>query len=110
MAQSSQQVVFHVDAGELPLQISEDLYTQHLIRDRNAFDLYVRITNAGPKFEAGTFVLNRNMNLMQIVVRLEHGTADQDVVTIRVGVPLKLQAHDMASPRLGITADYRNNA
>src|SRR5712692_7623680 len=49
---TSQQVVFHVDRGELASQIGDDLYTQHLIRDRNAFDLYVRITNAGPKFQA----------------------------------------------------------
>src|SRR5260370_6844719 len=91
MAQSSQQVVFHIDGGELPLQISEDLYTQRLIRDRNAFDLYVRITNAGPKFEAGTFVPNRNINLVQIVDPLQHGTADPGVVTIPDGFPLPVQ-------------------
>jgi UPF0755 protein len=103
---TSQQVVFHVDRGELASQIGDDLYTQHLIRDRNAFDLYVRITNAGPKFEAGTFVLNRNMNLVQIVDRLEHGTADQVVVTIREGFPLKFQAQDVEKSGLGSAADY----
>jgi len=103
---TSQQVVFHVDRGELASQIGDDLYTQHLIRDRNAFDLYVRITNAGPKFEAGTFVLNRNMNLVQIVDRLEHGTADQIVVTIREGLPLKFQAQDVEKSGLGTAADY----
>src|SRR5260370_11365704 len=107
---TSQQVVFHVDRGELASQIGDDLYTQHLIRDRNAFDLYVRITNAGPKFEAGTFVLNRNMNLMQIVDRLEHGTADQVVVTIREGFPLKFQADDVQKSGLGTAADYLSAA
>jgi UPF0755 protein len=107
---ASQQVVFHVDRGELASQIGDDLYTQHLIRDRNAFDLYVRITNAGPKFEAGTFVLNRNMNLVQIVDRLEHGTADQVVVTIREGFPLKFQAQDVEKSGLGTAADYLSAA
>src|SRR5258707_10300128 len=73
MAQSSQQVVFHIDGGELPLQISEDLYTQRLIRDRNAFDLYVRITNAGPKFEAGTVLLNHNIKIAPIIDPPQHG-------------------------------------
>ncbi len=99
MAQSSQQVVFHIDGGELPLQISEDLYTQRLIRDRNAFDLYVRITNAGPKFEAGTFLLNRNMNMAQIIDALEHGRPDQLLVTIPEGFPLKFAPPPTTSPR-----------
>jgi len=103
---TSQQVIFHVDRGELASQIGDDLYTQHLIRDRNAFDLYVRITNAGPKFEAGTFVLNRNMNLVQIVDRLEQATADQVLVTIREGFPLKFQAQDVEKSGLGSAAEY----
>lgn len=106
VAQSSQQVVFHIDAGELPLQISEDLYTQRLIRDRNAFDLYVRITNAGPKFEAGTFLLNRNMNMAQIIDALEHGRPDQLLVTIPEGFPLKFQAQYVEKSGLGTAADY----
>lgn len=103
---TSQPVVFHVDRGEPAGQIGDDLYTQHLIRDRNAFDLYVRITNAGQKFEAGTFLLNRNMNLVQIVDRLQHGTADQVLVTIREGFPLKFQAQDVEKSGLGTAADY----
>ena len=103
---TSQPVVFHVDRGELAAQIGDDLYTQHLIRDRNAFDIYVRITNAAPKFEAGTFLLNRNMNLTQIVDRLEHGSPDQVVVRIPEGFPLKFQAQYVEKSGLGTAADY----
>jgi UPF0755 protein len=103
---TSQPVVFHVDQGELASQIGDDLYTQHLIRDRNAFDLYIRITSAAPKFEAGTFLLNRNMNMTQIVDRLEHGSADQVVVTIPEGFPLKFQAQYVEKSGLGTAADY----
>jgi UPF0755 protein len=103
---TSQPVVFHVDQGELASQIGDDLYTQHLIRDRNAFDLYIRITSAAPKFEAGTFLLNRNMNMTQIVDRLEHGSADQVVVTIPEGFSLKFQAQYVEKSGLGTAADY----
>jgi UPF0755 protein len=107
---TSQPVLFHVDRGELASQIGDDLYTQRLIRDRNAFDLYIRITNSAPKFEAGTFLLNRNMNMTQIVDRLEHGSADQVVVTIREGFPLKFQAQDVEKSGLGTAADYLSAA
>jgi len=103
---TSQPVVFHVDRGELAAQIGDDLYTQHLIRDRNAFDLYVRINNVAAKFEAGTFLLNRNMNLPRIVDTLQHGTADQVVVTIPEGFPLKFQAGYVEKSGLGTAADY----
>ena len=106
VSQSSQQVVFHIDQGELANQISEDLYTQRLIRDRNAFDLYVRLTNAGPKFEAGTFLLNRNMSMVQIINALEHGRPDQIVVTIPEGFPLKFQAQYVEKSGIGTAADY----
>lgn len=103
---TSQQVVFHIDTGELSSQIGDDLYAQHLIRDRNAFDLYVRITNAAPKFEAGTFLLNRNMSLSQIVDALEHARPDQLVVTIPEGYPLLFQATYVEKSGLGTAADY----
>ena len=106
MSTTSQQVVFHVDRGEVAAQISEDLYVQRLIRDRNAFDLYVRIKNAAPTFEAGTFLLNRNMNLAQIVDALGHGRPDQLVVTIPEGFPLAFQAGYVEKSGLGTAADY----
>lgn len=106
VSKTSQQVVFHVDTGELASQIGDDLNTQHLIRDRTAFDFYVRLNNAGPKFEAGTFLLNRNMNLVQIVDALEHGRPDQLLVTIPEGFPLKFQAGYVEKSGIGTAADY----
>jgi UPF0755 protein len=106
VSQASQQVVFHVDQGERANQISDDLYMQRLIRDRNAFDLYVRLTNSGPKFEAGTFLLNRNMTMVQIIDALQHGRPDQLVVTIPEGFPLKFQAQYVEKSGLGTAADY----
>ncbi len=106
VSKTSQQVVFHVDTGELASQIGDDLNTQHLIRDRTAFDFYVRLNNAGPKFEAGTFLLNRNMNLVQIVDALEHGRPDQVLVTIPEGFPLKFQAGYVEKSGIGTAADY----
>jgi UPF0755 protein len=106
VSQSSQPVVFHVDQGELASQISEDLYRQRLIRDRNALDLYIRLNNSAPRFEAGTFLLNRHMSMVQIVDALQHGKPDQLVVTIPEGFPLKFQATYVEKSGIGTAADY----
>jgi len=45
--------------------------------------------NAGPKFQAGSFVLNTKMSLAQIVNALQHGRADQKTITFKEGYPLR---------------------
>lgn len=103
---TSQPVVFQVDPGEVPSQVSDDLYAQHLIRDRNAFELYLRFTGAGSNFQAGTFLLDRNMTVPQIVDALQHGKSTQVSVTIPEGFPLREQAKFVERSKLGSAADY----
>ncbi len=103
---TSDAVVFRIDPGELPSQVSDDLLAQRLIRDRTAFDLYLRFTGAGSNFEAGSFSLNRNMTMAQIVDALQHGKSTQLSVTIPEGFPLREQAKFVARSNLGSAADY----
>ncbi len=106
IASTSHTIVFHIDAGETPTQIGQDLFNLGLIRNTIAFDLYTRITNAGPKLEAGVFVLNKNMSLAQIVSALQHGTADQKAITFPEGFPIREQAKVVESKGVGTAADY----
>jgi UPF0755 protein len=106
ISSTSEPVVFQIDPGELPNQVSDDLYAQRLIRDRNAFELYLRFTGAGSTFQAGSFQLNRNMTMAQIVDALQHGTSTQVTVTIPEGFPLREQAKFVERSGLGKAADY----
>jgi len=99
-------VPFHVDPGETPSQIGQDLYNLGLIRSTIAFDLYTRLTNAALKLEAGVFVLNTNMTLAQIVNALQHGKADQKLITFPEGFPLREQAKLVETKNVGSAADY----
>src|SRR2546430_7006185 len=81
LSSSSHNVSFHIDPGETPTQIGSDLYDLHLIRSTIAFDLYTRVTNAGPKFQAGSFVLHSNMSLSQIMSAIQHGRPDAKAIT-----------------------------
>jgi UPF0755 protein len=99
-------VPFHVDPGETPSQIGQDLYNLGLIRSTIAFDMYTRLTNAAPKLEAGVFVLNTNMTLAQIVNALQHGKADQKLITFPEGLPLREQAKVVETKKVGTATDY----
>ncbi len=98
----SHAVAFHVDTGETPTQIGSDLYDLHLIRSTMAFDLYTRLTDAGPKFQAGEFVLNLNMTMPQIVSALQHGRPNEKVITFPEGFPLREQAKVVEAKKIGV--------
>ena len=106
ISSTSHTVVFHVDPGETPTQIGQDLFNLGLIRNTIAFDLYTRVTNAGPKLEAGVFMLDENMSLAQIVSALQHGTATQKSITLPEGFPIREQAKVVESKGVGSAADY----
>jgi UPF0755 protein len=106
ISSTSHPVVFHVDPGETPTQIGQDLFNLGLIRNTIAFDLYTRLTNAGPKLEAGVFGLNTNMSLAQIVSALQHGKANQKSITFPEGFPIREQAKVVESKGIGTAAGY----
>jgi UPF0755 protein len=106
VSSSSKSVPFHVDPGETPTQIGQDLYTLALIRSTIAFDMYTRITNSGPKFQAGSFVLNTNMSMVQIIDALQHGKTDQKVITFPEGFPLREQAKVVETKKIATANEY----
>jgi UPF0755 protein len=106
VSSSSKSVPFHVDPGETPTQIGQDLYTIGLIRSTIAFDMYTRLTNSGPKFQAGAFVLNTNMSMVQIIDALQHGKTDQKVITFPEGFPLREQAKVVETKKIASADEY----
>jgi UPF0755 protein len=106
----SHAVKFHIDQGETSSDIGTGLLALHLIRSTLAFDLYTRLTDAAPKFEAGDFVLNTNMSLTQIVSALQHGNSQAQVVTFPEGFPLREQAKVVDGKQLGVPPNYFTSA
>jgi peptidoglycan lytic transglycosylase G len=108
VSSTSHSVAFHIDPGETPTQIGNDLYDLHLIRSTVAFDLYTRLTDAAPRLQAGAFLLNTNMSLTQIVTALQHGRPDEKTITFPEGFPLRYQASLLEQKKIGsiTAADY----
>jgi UPF0755 protein len=101
LTKESHKVTFHIDAGESSNQIGTDLADLRLIRSKVAFDMYTRLTDASPKFQAGSFVLDTNMSLAQIVEALQHGRPDEKTITFPEGFPLRYQAKLIDDKNLG---------
>src|SRR5256714_12116513 len=110
IASTSNNVTFHVDPGESPAQIGSDLYDLHLIRSTIAFDMYTRLTDAGPKFQVGSFVLSTNMSLSQIVAALQHGRPDEKTITFPEGFPAWYQSKLLDEKKIGVAPNYITGA
>jgi UPF0755 protein len=106
VSSTSQPVLFHIDLGELPAQVADDLLAKRLIRSKDIFEWYVRLTGVGTRFEAGSFLLNRNMSILQIVNAIQRSNPDQKVITIPEGYPLKFQATFVEKAWTGMGAAY----
>jgi UPF0755 protein len=103
VSSASEPVPFTIGEGELASDVGQGLSDKGLIRNRDVFDWYLRLTGAGATFQAGSFVLNRNMTMVQIVSALQHSKPNQKIVTIPEGFPLKFQADfvEKAWPGMG---------
>jgi UPF0755 protein len=106
VASKSQPVQFRVAEGESPDDIALDLKSKNLIRDVNAFNLYVRFTGDRSRFQAGDYLLNRNMSMSQIADALQHGRADQISITIPEGYTAAKIAELVAQSKLGTADQY----
>lgn len=92
VSSTNKTVPFTIKPDELPSQVGDELESKRLLRSRTVFDLYLRVTGAGSRFQAGSFVLNQNMSMVQIADALQRGNSDQITISIHEGFPIKFVA------------------
>jgi UPF0755 protein len=102
----SQPVTVHIDEGESPDQLAQDLQSKRLIRNKDVFVYYLRYTGARSRLQAGDFVLDRNMNMAQITDELQNGKPSQAALQFPEGYTLQLMSQEAAKAGLGSAADY----
>lgn len=102
----AQTVPFKVTPGETGNQVGDDLAAKGLIRSREAFQAYLKISGATPNFQAGDYVLNKGMNIPQLIDALGHAVADQFTFTIPEGYTLDRTASKWQAEGHGSAADY----
>ncbi|HEX6548469.1 MAG TPA: endolytic transglycosylase MltG [Candidatus Dormibacteraeota bacterium] len=106
VSSKSQPVPFTVAQGEGTVEIGDDLFSKGLIRNRDVWNIYLKISGRRGDIQAGDFVLNKNMNMADIAQALQHGTVDQVVVRIPEGYPIKFVGQQLEQQKFGTAADY----
>ncbi len=102
----SEPVPFTVELGEGADQVGADLQSKRLIRSQDFFDLYVKVTGTRSDIQAGDFILNRDMNVPQILEQLRHGKVDQKVVQVPEGIPAKFIAQALEQAGFAKAQEY----
>jgi UPF0755 protein len=102
----SQAVSFHIDQGESTDRIAQDLYNHRLIHSPEVFLVWLKYRDPNARLEAGDFVLNRNMNMLQIIRALGQSQVLQVAVSLPEGYTMQLMAQKAEQARLGTAADY----
>lgn len=96
-------VRFVVEPGTPARTIGSQLYAAGLITDELLFEAYIRVNGLTARLEAGTFILNRSMTMIEIVEMLQHAQASSVTITVPEGWRLEQQAEYLAEA--GIFAD-----
>ena len=102
----SETVSFKIIPGETGNQVGDDLAAKGLIRSREAFGVYLKVSGVTPNFQAGDYLLNKGMNVPQLIEALGHAVADQISFTIPEGYTMDRIASKWQAEGHGPASDY----
>ncbi len=83
---STEKIRFEIDKGQSTEEIAKNLKDKDLIQNADAFFWYVRLNQLAPKIQAGTFVLEKDMTIIEVVDAIQNASADTVWVTIPEGL------------------------
>lgn len=106
VASSEEPVIFTIDKGTGTSKIADDLENNGLIRNSFLFKVYLKLTNEGADFKAGTYAFVPGLSYKEIITALNNGDVQKEETvkfTIPEGYTLKQMAEKLDSE--GVTVD-----
>ena len=82
---SQSRVVFEIPAGSSLSSVAQILFERELIKDSWSFIIFSKIKGFDKKYQAGDYVLQKNLNFREISDILQHGRSAEIKVTIPEG-------------------------
>ena len=82
---STDRVSIDIVQGSTLNRIAEKLEEEELIRDASVFELYSRWNRLSQKYQAGSFVIQKNLTFSEIADVLQHGKGSEIKITIPEG-------------------------
>lgn len=103
----NQSAVFTVAKGEGVKNIAQNLKDKGLIKNKTFFGYYVFFDGSQAKFYAGDYLLNKNMNIIEVVDVLTSGKATNEaVITIIEGKTKKEIAEYLEKENIVFQKDF----
>jgi len=87
-ASDTSRVRVEIESGASPTEIGQLLEDKKLIRSKEAFDIYTRLTETRSQLQAGTYSLSPSESIEAIVAHLVAGRVDQFSLTFLPGATL----------------------
>jgi UPF0755 protein len=106
LSDSGRPVSVTISQGDTPSQVADQLHSKHLIRSRDAFVYYMRLSGGAGRLQAGDFSLSPNMSIAKIATTLQSGQLEQLSVAFPEGYTLKLMAKTAEKAGLGTADQY----
>lgn len=96
-----------IEAGSTPSQIADLLVEEKLIRSKQAFDIYTRLTDTLNNLQAGSYRLSPSESTPEIVKHLVSGNVDQFDITFFPGATLTDTTDKAESKKVDVTTILR---
>ena len=81
VSKESQEVTVEIELGSTSSSIAEELKEKDLIKNVSAFKIYIKL-NKITNFQAGSYTLNKNMDVKEIIEALQTGVVYGDSIKI----------------------------
>jgi len=92
-----------IEVGSSPSQIGDLLVSKQLIRSKQAFDIYTRLSRTQNKLQAGDYRLSPAESTPEIVKHLVSGNVDEFTLTFYPGATLTDTVTKTASKKVDVT-------
>ena len=92
-----------IEPGSATSQIADTLKEKRLIRSQLAFELYVRLSGARERLQAGSYSLSPSESTEQIISHLSSGKADTMTITFYPGATLRDATSTAESKKTDVT-------
>ena len=96
-----EETLIEIKQGESAFSIAQKLYNQSVIRSKNWFYLYVKLTESDRDLSYGKYLFHGNLSLVKVVAKLKQGRIFLRKITIPEGYTIKKICRKLSQHNFG---------
>ncbi len=103
-----EETLIEIEHGESAFSIAQKLYNQSVIRSKNWFYLYVKLTESDRDLSYGKYLFDGNLSLVKVVEKLKQGKVFLRKLTIPEGYTIKKICRKLSKNKFGVYTTFMN--